>query len=48
MEVKLEQPLKAEFPIFVTLLGIVTESRLWQNSKVKPSILVTPFGIVIV
>lgn len=45
MEAKLVQPLNAPQSITVTLLGISTEIRLVQASKV-PCILVTPFGIL--
>jgi hypothetical protein len=46
MEVRLEQPEKALYPILVTLLGIVMEVRLEQPIKAPPPILVTPLGIV--
>ena len=44
-DVKLLQPEKAELPILVTELGIVTDVKLLQPEK-APSILVTELGIV--
>ena len=45
IDVKLLQPEKAELPILVTELGIVTDVKLLQPEK-APSILVTELGIV--
>ena len=39
-------PEKAQSPILVTELGIVTEVRLLQLKKAQPPILVTELGIV--
>ena len=41
MEVREEQPLKAEPPMLVTLLGIVTDVRPKQSLKAKLPMLVT-------
>ena len=45
-EVRLEQPLKAPYPILVTVLGIMTEVRLEQPEKTELPILVTELRIV--
>ena len=45
--VRLLQPEKTEFPMLVTLLGIVMEVRLLQPEKALFPILVTLLGIVI-
>ncbi len=44
--VKPEQPRKASYPIFLTLLGIVTDVKLVQPLKAELSIDVTLLGIV--
>ena len=41
MEVKLEQPEKAQNPMLVTLLGRVMDARLEQSEKAYPPTLVT-------
>ena len=46
IDVKLRQLEKAEFPILVTELGIVTDVKLWQSKKAASPILVTELGIV--
>ena len=43
---KFEQPKKAEFPMLVTLLGMVTEVKEEQSAKALPPMLVTLFGMV--
>ena len=47
MEMREEQPLKAEFPMLVTLLGIVIEVREEQSAKAELPMPVTPLGIVV-
>ena len=47
IEVRPEQPQKADFPILVTELGIMTEVRPEQREKAYSPILATEFGIVI-
>ena len=45
--IKLLQYKKVQYPIFVTLLGIVTLVKLLHPQKASYPILVTPSGIVI-
>ena len=46
MEVKPLQPTKADIPIEVTLLGIMTEVKLVQEWKASLPIDVTPFPMM--
>ena len=47
IEVKLEQPEKAEEPMLVTLLGSSTEVKLEQPEKAEEPMLVTLLGMVV-
>ena len=46
IEVREEQPPKADFPMLVTLLGIMIEAREEQSPKALSPMLVTLLGMV--
>jgi hypothetical protein len=46
MDIRLLQPEKAELPMLVTLLPMVTEVRLLQPEKAELPMLVTLFGMM--
>jgi len=46
ISVRLLQPEKAQFPMSLTLSGIVMDARLVQTAKAQSPMLVTLFGIV--